>query len=59
MKTYEKTEFDNWMLGVSSEHRHYSLVDFIKELVHYLTELIGTNNLNKIREFLNGVKHLK
>ena len=59
VKTYEKTEFDNWMHGVSSEHRHYSSVDFIKELVHYLTELLGTNDLSKIREFLNGVKHLK
>ena len=59
VKTYETTEFNKWMDRVSSKYRHYSSVEFIEELVNYLTELLGTNDLSKIREFLNGVEHLK
>ena len=59
VKTYETTEFDNWIHDVSSKHRHYSSVEFIEELIDYLTKLLGTNDLSKIREFLNGVEYLK
>ena len=39
--------------------RSYSSVTFIEELIDHLGELIRQNSFSKIREFLNGVQHLK